>query len=163
MDIFAFALSREQDSEAFYRTMKAGCGDPGLQAILGRLADAEVRHQKVIRRMQDKSPAYVEEDPFLGDVKGAFTAIRDRSAKVADGMSQLALYEKAQGFEKESWELYEKAAAEAESEAARTVLLRLAGQEKMHYQILGTIIELVSRPLPGNWLENAEWYHLEEY
>jgi hypothetical protein len=29
--------------------------------------------------------------------------------------------------------------------------------------MLDTIVEFVSRPEPGNWLENAEWYHTDEY
>lgn len=34
-------------------------------------------------------------------------------------------------------------------------------EEKKHYFLLDNIIEFVSRP--EQWLENAEFYHLEEY
>jgi hypothetical protein len=39
----------------------------------------------------------------------------------------------------------------------------LAAEEKKHLRIMENIVEFVSRPEPGNWLENAEWYHLDEY
>ena len=163
MDILEYALQREQDSETYYRNLAGSCPAGGLQIILTRLAEAEVRHQQVIQRMKEKTMPGAWADPFLADVKDALRQIRDRGGKIDPGMTQIELYQKAQGFEKESWDMYLKAAAEATTAAGKTVLERLAGQEKMHYQILGTIIELVSRPLAGNWLENAEWYHLEEY
>jgi rubrerythrin len=38
---------------------------------------------------------------------------------------------------------------------------KIADEEKKHYLILQEIIDFVSRP--QTWLENPEWYHLEEY
>jgi rubrerythrin len=163
VDIYEFALAREKDSETFYRDVAAGCTNPGLQGILLRLADAEVRHQEIVEAMRAKTGAKIATDPFLRDVKGMFTAIRNRNTSLVADAPQLDLYRKAQGFEQESWEMYTKAAAEAKTEEARTVLHRLAAQEKMHLQVLETLCELVSRPLMGRWLENAEWYHLDQY
>jgi hypothetical protein len=36
-------------------------------------------------------------------------------------------------------------------------------EEDKHLRIMENIVEFVSRPEPGNWLENAEWHHLETY
>ncbi len=33
----------------------------------------------------------------------------------------------------------------------------------MHCEIIDSIIEFVSRPVDGNWLENAEWFHTDDY
>jgi rubrerythrin len=163
VDILEQALQREQDSEAYYRQLAASCPHDGLQTILLRLAEAEVRHQQVVRQMKEETGARLGADPFLMEVKGVFAQIHDRGSKIDPSITQVELYQKAQGFEKESWDLYLRAAAAAKSADARTVLQRLAGQEQMHHRILGTIIELVTRPLLGNWLENAEWYHADEY
>ena len=163
MDIFEFAMSREKESEAFYRELAGDCPNEGLSSILIRLADSELRHQKVIEAMSSKAEPTTQDDPFLADVKSIFKTILDRKTALDFGVSQVELYRKAQGFEKDSWDMYEKAAETADSEAAKAVLNRLASQEKRHYQILDSIIEMVSRPLPGGWLESAEWYHLDEY
>jgi rubrerythrin len=45
----------------------------------------------------------------------------------------------------------------------RQILLRLAGEEDRHCRIMENIVAFVARPEPGNWLENAEWHHLDEY
>jgi hypothetical protein len=37
----------------------------------------------------------------------------------------------------------------------------LADEEKKHMILMENLIEFVSRP--DTWLENAEWYHLDEY
>jgi len=39
----------------------------------------------------------------------------------------------------------------------------LAKEEANHLRIMENIVEFVTRPEPGNWLENAEWHHLNEY
>ena len=39
----------------------------------------------------------------------------------------------------------------------------LTYQEQQHVEFIESIIEFVSRPEPGNWLETAEWYHTEDY
>ena len=43
----------------------------------------------------------------------------------------------------------------------KRIFQKLAEEEKKHYFLLENIIQFVSRP--ETWLENAEFYHLEEY
>jgi rubrerythrin len=52
-------------------------------------------------------------------------------------------------------------ANEVTEEYQKEIFQRLADEEKKHYFLLENIIEFVSRP--ETWLENAEFYHLEEY
>jgi rubrerythrin len=113
--------------------------------------------------MREGALVSAADDGFLAGMKADFAEFRDRGKALLDEMSQLDLYRKAQGFEKESMELYIEKAEETEDPAMRRVLVSLASQEKMHYNILDTIIILVSRPELGNWLEDAEWFHLEQY
>lgn len=163
MDVFDVAMQREKDSENYYRSLAEDCSDKGLKAILTRLADAEVKHFSIVQAMRDNADVADPADPLAADVRPLFTEIRDRGPAFDDSMAQVDLYKKAQGFEQESLEYYRSKADEVDSPQVRQVLLTLAGQEKMHYQILGTIIQMVSRPQPGNWLEDAEWFHLDEY
>ena len=52
---------------------------------------------------------------------------------------------------------------EAEDKEIELLFKKLAAEEDRHYRIMDNIVDFVSRPEPGNWLENAEWHHLEEY
>ena len=76
-------------------------------------------------------------------------------------LKQTELYKKAQDIEKKSYEFYTEKANEVTEEYQKEVFLKLADEEKKHYFLLENIIEFVSRP--ETWLENAEFYHLEEY
>jgi len=75
--------------------------------------------------------------------------------------SQVELYKKAQGIEKKSEDFYTEKAKEVSDDSQKQTLLAIARQEKTHYLLLEKIIDFVSRP--QMWLENPEWYHLEEY
>jgi len=52
-------------------------------------------------------------------------------------------------------------AHEVKEKYQEELFLRLAEEEKKHFFLLKNIVEFVSRP--ETWLENAEFYHLEEY
>lgn len=68
---------------------------------------------------------------------------------------------KAQEIEKKSQIFYLEKADEVNNPSQKEIFLKIADEEKKHYFILENILDFVSRP--QNWLENAEWYHLEEY
>jgi len=46
-------------------------------------------------------------------------------------------------------------------ESQKAMFLKITEEEQRHFNILETIIDMVSRP--QTWLENPEWYHLEDY
>ena len=48
-----------------------------------------------------------------------------------------------------------------ESEFGQTILKELIAEERKQLNVLDNIIEMVSRP--QNWLDNAEFFHLDEY
>ena len=58
-------------------------------------------------------------------------------------------------------DFYQEKAGQMEEEYQREIFTALAEEEKKHFFLLENIIEFVSRP--RNWLENAEFHHLDEY
>ncbi len=42
----------------------------------------------------------------------------------------------------------------------KEIFLTLAKEEKSHCVLLENIVNFVSQPV--NWLENSEWYHVDE-
>jgi rubrerythrin len=98
---------------------------------------------------------------ILDDVRNVFVQMKKSGEKFGFYIGQKELYRKAQDIEKKSRDFYTEKASEVKQEYQKDIFLKLAEEEKKHYFLLENIIEFVSRP--ETWLENAEWYHLEDY
>jgi rubrerythrin len=75
-------------------------------------------------------------------------------------IAEVELYRKAQDIETKTRDFYIEKSAEVDA-AQKEILLKIADEEKRHYLVLEKIIDFVNRP--DYWLENPEWYHLEDY
>lgn len=160
MDIFDYAVQMEKDGENYYRLLAAKTGYKGIKAIFTMLAEEEVKHYKIVAEMRTASPRLAETS-VLTDARNIFTQVRQSGEKFDFGAKQRKLYEKAQDIEKKSEDFYREKANQVKQQYQREIFLKLAEEEKKHYFLLENIIQLVSRP--ETWLENAEFYHLDEY
>ncbi len=161
MDIFEFAKEKEQYAQDFYRDLASRSQEQGLKKIFNMLADEEEKHFEIIEKMQSETPDDLAETTVLSDAVEVFEKMREGAKKFKLDLSQVALYQKAQEIEKQAQEYYLEKAREVKQTAQRDIFLKLANEEKKHYILLDNIIEFVSRP--QQWLENAEFHHLEEY
>ena len=161
MDIFDFAMQMEKDGEAYYRELAAKAGNKGIRNILTFLAEAEVTHYKVFSSMKKGGKVTSADMPSLSGVKNIFLRMKEEKDVSGVNVSEIALYKKAQEIEKKSEDFYTEKSGQLNDDTQKKTLLAIAGQEKAHYLILEKIIDFVSRP--HMWLENPEWYHLEEY
>ncbi len=160
MDIFEYAMQMEKDGEDYYRQLAQQTANKGLKTILVMLADEEVKHYNAVEKMRTVKPP-IAETAILTDAKNVFVQIKESGESFDFDTTQTGLYRKAQDIEKESRDFYLEKANEVKEEYQRDIFLRLAEEEKKHYLLLDNIIEFVSRP--EQWLENAEFYHLEGY
>ena len=160
MNLFEYAMQMEKDGEEYYRTLARQTDNKGLETILTMLADEEVKHYNAIERMQTAEP-HMEEATILADSKNIFVQIKESGESFDFDIKQTDLYRKAQDIEKESQDFYTEKANEVTEEYQRELFLKLADEERKHYFLLDNIIEFVSEP--EYWLENAEFFHLEEY
>ncbi len=159
MDIYEYAMEMERDGENLYRQLEAKTPNKGLKSIFAMLADAEVRHCKLFHNMKMHDKVHLTETPILDNVKNIFIQMSEKK-QVDVNVSDIELYRKAQEIEQKSRDFYlEKSAGVEKSQ--KDVFLRIADEEKRHYLILQKIIDFVDRP--GYWLENPEWYHMEDY
>ena len=163
MKILDYAMQMEKDGEKYYRELADQCGDSGLATMLNMLAEAELKHCSVLQQMKKKRPVQLEEGTIRDDVKNIFAQMMESGEEAEFTASEVDTYKRAQQLEQRSRDFYEEKAEECDSPADEEVFYQLADEEELHYQLLDSIIEFVSRPLPGNWLENAEWYHNEDY
>ena len=160
MDIFDYAMRMEKDGENYYRQLVEKTDNKGIKAIFTMLAEEEVKHFKTVAQMRTQRPQ-MPETTVLADAKNIFTQMKESGEQFDFAVKQRRLYEKAQDIEKKSEDFYRQKANEVEQQYQRELFLKLAEEEKKHYFLLENIIQLVSRP--QTWLENAEFYHLEEY
>ena len=161
MDIYEYAMQMEVDGERYYRELASITENPGLKNILTMLADAEVKHYHIFQKMKNNEKAETTDAEFLSGVKNIFVQMREKKEVLDVEKSQIELYEKAQDIEKKSEEFYLEKSDEVEEPERKEMFRKIAREEKRHYAILQNIIDFVSKP--DTWLENPEWYHLDEY
>ena len=161
MNIFEFAIEKEKYSEHFYRQLAARTTEKQLKAVFNLLADEEARHCRAVEQMKAETTQELSSTDLLSRAKDVFARMRNANRKFDINADQIEIYKKAQDIEKDSREFYSQKANEAEDQRQKAIFTRLADEEKNHYALLENIIEFLSRP--QTWLENAEFYHLDEY
>lgn len=160
MSIFDYAMQMEKDGETYYRQLAQQATNKGIQTILTMLADEEVKHYNAIKKMQT-TMTEMAEATILTDAKNVFAQIRESDECFDFDIKENELYKKARDIEEASRKFYLEKANEVEPGRQKELFLQLAEEEKKHYFLLENIIEFISRP--QQWLEDAEFYHLEEF
>jgi rubrerythrin len=161
MDMFEFAMNMEKDGEAFYRQLADKSTDPQLTRLLEKMANEEVEHYKVVKKMKEGAVVELPPADALAGAPNVFAQMKKEEWAVNRMSSQIELYEKARETERKSEAFYAENAKKVEHAAQEEILLQLAKQEHQHYVLLDNLIEFLSRP--QSWLENAEWRNVEEY
>ncbi len=160
VDIYKSALEKEKAAEHFYRDLSEKTINKGLKSIFSLLADQESKHRKAIEQLEAGQQEPLETGAS-GDISKLFEDIIQSKDFDNLGIDQIELYKKAQDIEKKSRDFYLEKAEQAKIPIQKKAFLNLAEEERKHFFLLDNIIEFVSRPY--NWLENAEFFHLEEY
>lgn len=163
ISVLNYAMQMEKDGEKYYRKLAEESPDNGLTAIFNMLADEEIKHHDVLLQISTDRKTEMAEGTIREDVKNLFAEMAEDGRKFDYGDSQIGLYRKAQEIEEKSRDFYLEEAESIPSPQGKELFFKIADEEKLHYLMLETIIKFVSRPEPGNWLENAEWYHTDEY
>ncbi len=160
MNIFDYAMELEKESQHYYLKLAGKKSDGGLGTIFMMLAEEEAKHYQVIKAM--KSNSYIEfgDTNLLSGAKAVFEKLADEE-KFDFSFEQLDVYKKAQAIETKSKKFDQEKADEVTDNNQKAIFSKLAKEEEKHYFLLENIIDFVSKP--KLWLENAEWYHLEEY
>ena len=168
MNIFDYALQLEKDGETLYHDLAADAPGSGLDAVFTRLADAEARHYRVVSDMKNAVPdPELVETEVIETAANIFTRLQaekdpDRFADPEATDRCVEAYRRAADIEKKSMEFYRSKAGETGDTVQRALFERLAEEEKRHYWVVLNILKYVSRP-DFNWIEFAEWNHMEAY
>ena len=160
MDIYKYAMQMEVDGRDFYLDMMKKTNNKGLKNILTMMADSEAKHYNVILDMQKNDKTEFSADTeVLTNVRNIFMKMKEEKDIDVD-VSQAEFYKKALKTEADARKFYLERADEEEDSHRKEIFLNLAEEERKHCVLLENMIGFVSQP--ADWLENPEWYHLDE-
>jgi len=163
MNIYDFAIDFERENKDYYKECAEQTTDSNLKRIFDYLAKEEKRHEEIVKKLkQEEEVAEIESD-ILPKAKEVFKEIaKDISVNSEKPVQEdVNLYRKAVEMERSSYNFYQQKAEEVDKPVIQEAFLKLAKEEKRHEIIMDNIVEHLERPL--NWIEDAEFNHLDEY
>lgn len=161
-DVWEFAKDIEVSGKEYYEKLADESAIEELSGVFTFLAGEEQRHYEIFDAMEKGLPApELKHSGALQNAKDAFNSLAS-SLQVSEVIEDSeSAYQKALGFEQKSIDLYQKALVDAKDDQQKAALEFIINQEKKHYRIVEAMMEFVRRP--KEWLENAEWNHLDAY
>lgn len=161
MKIYEIAKNIEKEGEQFYRGLAEKTNDPGLKSILNMMAEDEVKHYRIFERLEQKEDAPMEDTFVLRNAKAIFEQMRGAYEGFDSDTPQDDVYSKAIESENETLKVYEDILEQAETEQQKEVIRKIMEEEKKHAYLLENMRDFLRRPT--QWLEDAEYRHLEQY
>jgi rubrerythrin len=166
MEFIAFAKEIETQGIERYSLLAKTMQVKGLGGIFTYMADQEKRHYELFDSWQRNGVEGTPELPVetvLGKAKDAFELLAGHFLPgnfVAPSNYEQA-YKQVLEFENQSIALYERTLPKIDDEKQLSVLKLIIDQEKAHARYITALMEFLRHP--GEWLENAEWHHWEEF
>ncbi len=161
MDIFEFAVNIEKENRDYYLERSRNTDNKYLKSLFEDLADEEKKHLGIIKEMISEKKIEHEESDIIDSAKNTFQMMADELEDNILPTEEVHIYKQAVELEKKSKEFYLSKAEESNLEYVKKTFHQLAREEAKHQQIMENITKMVDRP--NTWLDDAEWYHLEEY
>jgi rubrerythrin len=164
MNVFEFAMKMEEDGRAYYLKHAEKTDLPELKKILTELADDELKHYRIFRALNDKEKAeYREGDKttILSTTKNVFEALKSDGKEHVFGGEVRDVWEEALDVEIKSEKFYREKANELDEANQKNIFIKIADEERRHQLVIENVMQFLDRP--KQWLEDAEWHHLEEY
>ncbi len=162
MNVFDFAMKMEVDGKAYYEKLAQESGVAGLKTIFTRLAEDEQKHYETFQALKSGAKAPVmHETTVLEEAQNIFAQLAAGEKAQRIGAGDLEAYQYAMKLETDSFRLYEDAATKEKNPEVRALLLKIAGEEHKHFNILGNIYHFVNAP--NEYLAWGEFSNLEEF
>jgi rubrerythrin len=161
MDIYEFAMKMELDGKTYYQKLAADTADVGLKSIFTNLASDEQKHYEAILSIKSGTVLKMSDSTVLEEAKNLFEQlVSDKNVAVVLKKS-LDGYQHARKIEADSVKLYEDMAKKEDNPEIVQILLRIANEEKKHFNILDNLCEYVFAP--QYFLAWGEFSNLKEF
>jgi rubrerythrin len=162
MDFFDLAKNMEKESRKMYETFSADAPLKELKSVFSFLAVEEQGHWELFASMQKKSAVAAPVDDNILDRAKHMLAGWAHAFSVPGTIADFeSAYVKALLKEKEAVAFYEKEKENLKSFDHKKVLDIIIEQEQRHKRLMEELVDFVRRP--KQWVENAEFNHLDEY
>lgn len=161
MNIFKFAIEFERENRAYYLERSRNTNNVHLSSLFKKLAEEEKKHEMIVNElMAEKLVADIESDINVR-AKDFFRKIADNLPETFSPTEEIHVYKEALELERKSKDFYLEQAEKTDLIQVEKVFRQLSREEAKHEEIMENIVEMVDRP--NTWLEDAEWYHMEDY
>ncbi len=160
--VWEVAKNMELEGEAYYKQLSEEAHIKELRGVFSFLAEQEKEHYNLFNSLQDdKTPSLADSENALKIAKEAFKKI------VYDFSEQDAIesaekkYQNAASVEKGAIEYYKSLLNKTENDDQKNALEKIIKEEKKHQVIMESLVDFIRRP--NEWLENAEFNHLDDF
>jgi rubrerythrin len=162
MDFFEVAKKMELESKSFYLEQAQKAPVAQLAGVFRFLADEEQKHYDLFTALQARSaPAPLRDSGILSRAKDAFAGQFEKFA-VPDTINDYeSTYLKALDKEQHAVAFYTAESQKLTDSRQRGDVVFVIEQEKKHVTFIQALLEFVRRP--KEWIENAEFNHLDQY
>src|SRR5512133_3863530 len=141
MNIFDFAMKMELDGKKYYETLAAETTVAGLKSIFTGLASDEQKHFETILAIKRGTHQKMADSTMLEEAKNLFEELAADMSIVGSLNDSLAAYQYARKIEADSVRLYEDMAQKEQNPETVQVLLRIANEEKKHFNIMDNLYD----------------------
>jgi rubrerythrin len=161
MNVFDFAMQMEMDGKAHYEKLAAGTPVAGLNKIFIMLAADEQKHFETIQAMKSGGLDSIAGSTALDEARNVFQELMNDGGSLGGLKKDLDGYRHAMKIEADSVKLYEDMAKKENRENIVQLLLKIANEEKKHYNIIENLYDFVLAP--ENFLAWGEFSNLKEF
>lgn len=166
MNVFDFAMQMERDGKAFYEKMADQAENRVVRDILFQLAGDEEKHYQIFKNFRDGNLTGIEEmktqrTRIIEEAKNIFEQIAAGDHDFSFSSDTRSTWQEAQKIEKKSEDFYREKASEEKKEKVKETFNVIADEEHKHWVLIEHVLQFLDRP--KQWLEDAEWNHLDEY
>lgn len=161
MNVFDFAMEVERTGRTYYRNLARKAAAPGVRAIFSMMADDEQELLERFRAMKASTQSTTLEDSRVVESLGNDFAKVFAEGEALAISSDLEAYNYVMKVERDICRLYEGAAARESKPEVKTLLLKIAAEERRELDSLRKVYDFVNAP--NEYLAWGEFSNLNEF
>jgi rubrerythrin len=161
MNVFEFALKMELDGKTYYEQLAEAETKTGLKKIFLGLAEDEQKHYETIQAMYEQRAVNMADSVLLEEAQNIFETLMAEPKTEIPLTKNCSAYQYAMTIEAKSQKFYEEMAEKENNPETIRLLLKIAEEEKKHFNIMDNIYTFMLAPY--NFLAWGEFSNLTEY
>ncbi len=164
LQMFQTALKMEEKGHDFYTKALESCKNPAGVEIFRMLAQDEVHHTRIIKKIYDKVSGGADYSEELAEMEGQrreedlgafFRKVAERHGRdIHADTSDLEALAVGLDFEKKAVDFYSRSLAEATDPTERRFLEEMVAEERTHVQLISDTLAYLENP--ADWFEAME-------